>query len=107
MEQVWLLTMNLILILSVFLLSLAVAIVSREYLVARLRIVDKDLWADLGSPEFLEIDYFFEKYPYIGWGHVFRFSSYFDKCMLLTFAVSHIACVVFLVVGAGLWLFGE
>jgi len=107
LEQVWLLTMNLIQIFSVFLLSLAVAIVSREYLVARLRIADKDLWADLGSPEFLERDYFLEKYPYRGWGRVCRFASYFDKCVLLIFAVSHIACVVLLVAGVGVWFFSE
>ena len=47
-------------------------IVSREYLVARLRISDKDSWADLGSPDFLERDYFLDKYPYKGWGRVFH-----------------------------------
>lgn len=103
----WLLGMNITHVFSVFLLSLATAIVSREYLVARLRSADKDLWIDLGSPEFLERDYFLDKYPYKGWTHVFRLASTLDRCALVIFAISHIVCAVFLLIGIGIWFFDK
>lgn len=62
-----------------------ISIMTREYLVFRLKKTDEKLWMKLGSPKFFERDHFFEKYPYRGWLHVFARSSFFDRLALLIF----------------------
>lgn len=93
-----------ILILKLFLSMMVISVITREYLVFKLRKINNGLWTELGSPGFLERDYFFEKYPYRGWLRVFTLSSFFDRITLLVFAISYTAMISLLITIIWRWI---
>ena len=68
-------------------LLMLILMLTRGALVIHLWKNDKALWAQLGSPEFLERDHFLQKYPFKGWRIVYDISSYQIRILLIFFLV--------------------
>jgi hypothetical protein len=85
--------------------AIFVAILSREAAIYRLHVKYQEVLDKMGSLEFFERDYLFQRYPYRGWGRMLRIHGPFDRAILLLFAVSHVLTVflVLVIVAKSVW----
>lgn len=86
----WLFSISFVLMVSIM--------VIRCIAVARLRSRDRDAWARLSSPQLLERDHFFQKFPFRGLGAVYSAECRAHRLVLIAFVVN---AVIFLLALSG------